>query len=131
MIKGSCLCGGVRLEIGGDKLEKQPEACHCTMCRKETGHFLVAVNVNRKDLTLHGEDRVKWYRSSEKVERGFCSVCGSVLFWRPDIPGYEYTAVAMGLFDQPTGARIRKHTFVKEKGDYYEINDGAPQAEEF
>jgi hypothetical protein len=130
MMKASCLCGGVTLEIAG-KLERQPEACHCTQCRKQTGHFLAAVNVKRKDLTIHGEDKVRWYRSSEKVQRGFCSVCGSVLFWDPVIEGYEYIAVAMGLFDGPTGAHLSKHTFVGDKGDYYDITDGLPQSEGF
>ena len=61
--------------------------------------------------------------------RGFCSVCGSTLFWNPTREGYEYTAVAMGAFDSPTGgARVRKHTFVGDKGDYYDIEDGAPQS---
>jgi hypothetical protein len=130
MMKASCLCGGVTLEIAG-KLERQPEACHCTQCRKQTGHFLAAVNVKRKDLTIHGEDKVRWYRSSEKVRRGFCSVCGSVLFWDPVIEGYEYIAVAMGLFDGPTGVHLSKHTFVGDKGDYYDIDDGVPQSRSY
>jgi hypothetical protein len=63
------------------------------------------------------------------VRRGFCSVCGSVLFWNPIIEGYEYIAVAMGLFDGPTGVRLSKHTFVGDKGDYYDIDDGVPQSQ--
>jgi hypothetical protein len=130
VIRGSCLCGAVSLEIEG-RLERQPEACHCSQCRKQSGHFLVAVNVKKKDLAIHGEDKVGWYRSSENVRRGFCSVCGSVLFWAPMMEGYEYIAVAMGLLDGPTGVRISKHTFVADKGDYYDIDDGAPQSTTF
>ena len=128
--KGSCLCGAVRFEIAG-KLEKQPEACHCSQCRKQTSHFFAAVNVLRKDLTVHGEDNIAWYRSSGKVRRGFCSTCGSALFWNPNIEGYQYIAVAMGAFDGPTGTRLAKHTFVADKGDYYDINDGLPQSQGF
>ena len=127
---GSCLCGAVRLEIQ-DELERAPEACHCTQCRKHTGHFLAAVNVRREALTIFGSEHVKWYRSSEKVERGFCSTCGSTLFWNPTIDGYKWIAVAMGTFDSPTGVRLSKHTFVGDKGDYYEIDDGLPQSEAF
>jgi len=79
MLKGSCLCGAVRIEVEG-KLEHQPEACHCSQCRKQSGHFLAAVNVRRSALTIDGGDKVSWYRSSERVQRGFCSVCGSTLF---------------------------------------------------
>jgi hypothetical protein len=128
MLKGACLCGAVRLEVEG-KLEHAPEGCHCSQCRRQTGHFFVGVNVRRKALRVHGGDKIKWYRSSEKVERGFCSVCGSVLFWKPDIEGYEFTSIAMGMFDLPTGLRMAKHSFVGDKGDYYEIDDGLPQSQ--
>ena len=130
MMKGTCLCGAVSFEIEG-ALERAPEACHCSQCRKQTGHFLVAVNVRRKALTVHGADKVSWYRSSEQVRRGFCSVCGSTLFWNPTIEGYEFTAISMGAFDSPTGTRIAKHTFVGDKGDYYEIDDGLPQSQSY
>ena len=71
----------------------------------------------RRDLT--------WFRSSEKVQRGFCSTCGSFLFWDPI--GRDEIAVAMGAFEQPTGTKLRVHIFVADKGDYYEIADGLPQ----
>jgi hypothetical protein len=127
MLTGSCLCGAVRLDIQGD-LENHPQACHCSQCRKQSSHFFATVNVRREALWVHGEDQVAWYRSSEKVTRGFCSVCGSVLFWKPEIPGYEFIAVAMGVLDAPTGVRLARHTFVGDKGDYYEIDDGLPQS---
>ena len=71
MISGSCLCGCVRIRIE-EPLEKTPEACHCTQCRKQTGNFLVAVNIRRTALKIDGADKVKWYQSSETVQRGFC-----------------------------------------------------------
>ena len=126
MIHGSCLCGAVRLEVQ-EPLERAPEACHCTQCRKQTGSYLIAVNVRRSALKVLGEDAVAWYRSSAKVERGFCRVCGSTLFWKPNIEGYEWTGVAMGCIDTPLSLAVAKHTFVADKGGYYEINDGAPQ----
>lgn len=130
MFKGSCLCGGVTIHVEGE-FEHAPEACHCTQCRKQSGHFLSAVNVHRSKLTVTGDEHVTWYQSSDNVRRGFCSQCGATLFWKPEIDGYEWTAVAMGLFDGPTGTRIAKHTFVGDKGDYYDINDGAPQSDAF
>lgn len=129
-LKGSCLCGGVRIEVKGG-LELQPQACHCSQCRKQTGHFLAAVNVRRDALKVQGEDKVAWYQSSDKVRRGFCAACGSTLFWDADIEGYDYISVAMGLFDEPTNMRFSKHIFVKDKGDYYDIDDGLPQSEGF
>ena len=89
VITGTCLCGAVSLEID-EPLEKAPEACHCSQCRKQTGNFFVGVNVRRTAMRVAGEERVTWYPSSEKVRRGFCSTCGSVLFWKPTIAGYEW-----------------------------------------
>ena len=126
MIYGSCLCGAVRVEVR-EPLERAPEACHCTQCRKQTGSYLIAVNVRRSALKVLGEDSVAWYQSSARVERGFCRVCGSTLFWKPNIEGYEWTGVAMGCIDTQLSISVAKHTFVGDKGGYYEINDGAPQ----
>ena len=126
MIHGTCLCGAVHLEIQ-EPLEHGPEACHCTQCRKQTGSFMIGVNVRRTALQIRGEDSVKWYRSSEKVQRGFCAICGSTLFWSPIIDGYEWTSVAMGCIDTSLDLKISKHTFVADKGNYYEISDDAIQ----
>jgi len=123
MHRGSCLCGAVRFEVEGAL--KAPDACHCSLCRKQSGHYWASTNVLRAALTLHGEDKLTWYRSSEKVRRGFCSVCGSALFWDP--AGHDFIAIGMGAFDKPTHSYLEKHIFTADKGDYYEIADGLPQ----
>lgn len=130
MLTGSCLCKSVSVSIEG-QLEHDPEACHCVQCRKQSGGFFIGLNVRKTSLTIQGSEFVTWYRSSDKVERGFCSACGSSLFWKPDIEGYEWISIAASLLDDPIGRTISKHTFVSEKGDYYRIGDGAPQYEQF
>src|SRR5215831_12200676 len=105
MLTGTCLCRAVRFEIEGT-LQHPPDACHCSQCRKQSGHFFASGNVPRKALTVHGADKVTWYRSSEQVQRGFCSVCGSSLFWDP--VNQDFIAIAMGAFDSPTGTRLGK-----------------------
>ncbi len=123
MHKGSCNCGAVSFEVAGSL--HPPDACHCTQCRKQSGHYWVSTDVPRGTLTVHGEDKVTWYRSSDKVRRGFCATCGAFLFWDPI--GRDKIAIAMGAFDKPTGTHIDKHIFVADKGDYYDITDGLPQ----
>jgi hypothetical protein len=123
MPRGSCLCGVVSFEVAGALAP--PDACHCSQCRKQTGHYWASTDVARTALTVHGEDNVTWFRSSEKVRRGFCSKCGSTLFWDPI--GKDKIAVAMGAFETPTGTRLHRHIFVADKGDYYDIADGLPQ----
>ena len=121
--KGACLCGAVRVEVAGELAP--PNACHCSQCRRQSGHFWASTDLPRSAVTIHGEDRLTWYQASEKVRRGFCSTCGSFLFWDPI--GRDKIAVAMGAFETPTGTRLAKHIFTADKGDYYDIADGLPQ----
>jgi catechol 2,3-dioxygenase-like lactoylglutathione lyase family enzyme len=118
MHRGSCLCGAVTFEVDAGALAP-PAACHCSQCRKQSGHVWASTDVARAVLTIHGAERLTWYRSSEKVRRGFCATCGSFLFWDPD--GRDSIAVAMGAFEKPTGARLEQHIFTDDKGDYYEF----------
>jgi hypothetical protein len=123
MAGGACLCGAVSFEVEGEL--QPPDACHCSQCRRQSGHYWASTDVEREALTLHGAEHLTWFASSRRVRRGFCSICGSVLLW--DALGRSRIAVAMGAFDPPTGTRLHKHIFVGDKGDYYEIADGLPQ----
>jgi hypothetical protein len=120
MITGSCLCGAVAFRITAPLAG--PDACHCRECRRWSGHVWASTDVPRDQLEVSGEESVRWYQSSERVRRGFCGTCGSVLFWDPQ--GRERIAVAMGAIDAPTGTRLHLHIFAREKGDYYDIADG-------
>jgi len=126
MHKGSCLCGAVRFEVSGEL--KPPDACHCTQCRKHSGHYFASTDVPRSALTVHGAEHITWFQSSEKIRRGFCAICGSSLFWDPT--HRDWTSVAMGAFEAPTGTHIEQHIFVASKGDYYAITDDLPQREQ-
>ena len=123
MHRGSCLCGAISFEV--DCELPAPDACHCSQCRKSSGHYWASTDVPRAAVAIDGEDRITWYRSSEKVRRGFCSVCGSSLFWDP--VDRDTIAIAMGAFEAPTGTRLGIHIYVDDKGDYYDIADGLPQ----
>ena len=123
MPRGSCLCGAVRFNVEGEI--PGPDACHCTMCRKHSGHYFASGDVSKEALTIEGEDRLGWYRSSERIRRGFCKTCGSSLFWDP--MDSDKIAVAMGPFDETTGTRLHRHIHTADKGDYYDIADGLPQ----
>ena len=123
MHSGSCLCGAVRIEVEGEL--PGPDACHCSQCRKTSGHVWASTDVPRSRVTIRGDDAVTWYRSSEKVRRGFCATCGSALFWDP--LGQDYIGIAMGAFDPPTGTHLAIHVHVADKSDYYDITDGVPQ----
>jgi hypothetical protein len=115
--RGSCLCGEITYEVRGPL--RNVIACHCTQCRKQTGHYMAATRANRKDLEVAEAGRLRWYRSSAQAERGFCGNCGSILFWRVD--GGTDTSITAGTLDGPTGLVIEGHIFCADKGDYYTI----------
>ena len=124
--RGGCLCGGVRYEIEGPL--RDIVACHCSQCRKTTGHFLPATNAPRSAVRLIASETLCWYRSSDIAERGFCGRCGGNLFWRQLPPNTETISISAGTLDGPvTGLRIREHIYVADKLDYYELDDGVPQ----
>jgi hypothetical protein len=108
---GSCLCGGVRYEVSGPL--RPVVACHCTQCRKTSGHYVAATQAPEAKITMHG-DTLRWFRSSEQAERGFCGVCGSNLFWR---------RFGSDKISGPTGLRMESQIHSESKGDYYDLPD--------
>lgn len=116
---GRCLCGAVTFK--GSWGSEPPNACHCSQCRRWSGH--VWASASASDVTVAGP--VRWYRSSDEAERGFCPECGSSLFWRRI--GATNPEIAAGAVDSPTGLRLAGHIYVADKGDYYDIADGLPQ----
>jgi len=120
---GRCLCGAVDFKIDG-KL-RPVSNCHCSQCRKTTGHFGAFTAVDRKDLSFNEDKGLKWFQSSESARRGFCQECGSTLFF--DMPERDIIAIAAGSLETPTGLSTSSHIFVDDKGDYYEISDDLPQ----
>ena len=125
---GRCECGGVRYEIRGPRPLRNVIGCHCGQCRRTSGHFVATTRVQTADLSLPESATLRWYRSSDTAERGFCERCGGNLFWRPTKPGSTTTSITAGTLDTPTGLHFEKHIFVADKSDYYEINDGTPQS---
>lgn len=121
MAKGSCLCGDVTFETASDPFGTS--VCHCSQCRKMSGHLWASGNVPDADLTITGP--VAWYEASTTARRGFCPRCGSSLFWKAH--DEDKTSVALGALEEPTGLRLEKHIFTASKGDYYDIADDLPR----
>lgn len=121
MLNGSCLCGGVTFTVDGPV--RDPGCCHCSQCRKQSGHYWSAASVPDDGLTVTGQ--VRWYSATPGIRRGFCPTCGGFLFWKEDAA--PDTGFALGAIDGPTGLHLSRHIFVADKGDYYDIADGVRQ----
>jgi hypothetical protein len=120
---GGCQCGAVRYVVQGAL--RPVVACHCSQCRRMTGHFLAATAARQRNFTLVNEVGLKWYEASSEARRGFCATCGSTLFWVPN--GRDYVSIAAGTLDDATGLKVVCHIHVADKGAYYDIEPGARQ----
>lgn len=121
MQSGGCLCGAVSFTVSGPM--RPVVACHCKQCRKTSGHHVAATGAPRNTIAITGEPA--WYALSDTARRGFCGMCGSNLFWDG---GGAHLSVFAGALDGDTGREIAGHIFCADKGDYYKIADGLPQA---
>ena len=127
MFKGRCDCGQVSFEI--ETVRETVTVCHCSKCRRLSGHQWACTHAEYDQLAFTRDEGLAWYASSEFAKRGFCKSCGANLFYRQnDETGI---AIAAGCFDNPTGLKMGKHIFVKDKGDYYLIPDEENQLERY
>ena len=122
--EGGCLCGAVRYRVRGAL--RPVVMCHCTQCRRMTGHFLAATAARHHDFELLADGELKWYAASAQARRGFCGRCGSTLFWQAH--GRDYLSIAAGSLDDTRGLTTACHIFVADKGHYYDIEPHLPQS---
>jgi len=77
-MKARCLCGATQFEV--QLRNHEVAACHCSMCRRQTSGPLMAIDI--EDIHFVDQQYLSVFNSSEWAERGFCSVCGTFIFWR-------------------------------------------------
>ena len=101
---GACLCGGVQYSVDGPL--SSVIYCHCTQCRKTTGHYFASTSCMREHLTISVDRGLRWYESSPEAKRGFCEHCGSSLFWSyKEAPSI---AILAGSLDPEGGRQDRR-----------------------
>lgn len=115
-LKGSCLCGSVKIEATPEN--KSVGACHCNMCRRWAGGIYMVLDCGSAVKFLDDTD-LGVYQSSDWGERGFCKKCGTSLFWKMrDKDQYMFSANA---FDAPGDLIMDHEVFIDEKPDYYAL----------
>lgn len=119
---GRCLCDAIDLQISGPM--RDVAWCHCGQCLHWHGHFGGYTASRWENITMAGAESLAWYQSSDKARRGFCSRCGSNLFWEP--AHGRHVSISAGALDLPTGLVTARHIFVEDKGDYYALGTSVP-----
>ena len=115
-LKGQCMCGAVKISASA----KRPSivACHCNMCRRWSAGPFMAVNC--QSVTFKGNENIGRIRSSDWAERGFCTKCGSNLFYHL-VESSDYQ-ISAGLFDDQSMFRMSLQVFIDSKPQYYNFS---------
>lgn len=122
-LTGGCQCGAVRFRA--TLPPSDVSYCHCRMCQRAVGNLFAT-------LAMFARDRVRWtkgepavFASSSAAERGFCSRCGTPLFFRykasPDIE------LTVGSFDRPQALTPRHHYGIESRVSWHVIGDALPR----
>ena len=96
-ITGGCQCGAVRFRT--TELLDNAHICHCRMCQKASGNYFAALVSTPKSELVWTRGTPARFQSSGDVERGFCSGCGTPLFF--DMVKSDDIGLMIGSLDQP------------------------------
>jgi len=121
-LNGSCLCKAVQIET--TPASNSIGACHCDMCRRWGGGPLLVLDCGVNNIKITGEKEVTVFDSSEWAERGFCSHCGTHLYYR--LKKQNQFMVPVGLFKEELVAKLPglefdHQIFIEEKPEYYDF----------
>lgn len=114
-LSGQCLCGAV--SFTASNVQTGYHACHCNMCRRWTGAVFMGVHADA--ASFEGEDKLQQYESSEWASRGFCSACGTSLFYYLK-PNDHYVFCA-GAFDDQSKLQMKGEIFVDSQPPGYQF----------
>jgi hypothetical protein len=122
VLRGTCLCGGVKFELSEppDRLRY----CHCESCKKLSGGG-GTVNLRMPSAAVHvleGEDLIQTYQPPEGSAKTFCLACGSNLFgggW----PDSEYCSVRVTTLDDPVGELPSAHIYMRSLAEWETLPD--------
>ena len=130
-LKGSCQCGAVRYEVSGPV--RRVDHCHCSMCRKLHGSLFVSFGViDRGSLTVSGGENLREFKSSQRVRRRFCGLCGGQVFTR-DSSEPDRFFLCLGSLDAGEvpdhDPATERHIFWESKATWHDPGDRAPRVD--
>jgi hypothetical protein len=116
-IHGHCVCGAVEIVL--KEYENFVYACHCDNCRRQNCGPVLSIDPGPAEnfAFVRGEDKITRF-ADEEVFRGFCSLCGTTLFWHK--PSENHYCMNAELFDDVIeNASFALELFYDQKPAYY------------
>ena len=119
---GGCQCGAVRYEW--TEPPKYASVCYCRMCQKASGQPVMAFTGGRREHLRFTAGTPATFKSSNMVERGFCSACGTPLTYA--FEGTGRISVTIGSLDDPEAAPPQRQYGVESRVSWFDRILGLP-----
>jgi hypothetical protein len=92
-VRGSCHCGGVRIEVSDAPTEVTH--CNCSVCRRIGGLWAY---YRPDEVRMEGET-VRYIWGDRTLARHHCPTCGVTMAWTPLLEGLERMGVNARVLD--------------------------------
>ena len=102
--------------------------CHCSQCRRMTGHFMAATAARLPRLCA--PTRAATAAGTKPPPRRGAVSAAMRLDAVLGRPGQDYISIAAGSSMMPRAHDFACHIFVADKGAYYQIEPGVPQIQD-
>ena len=115
------------MTFSAEGVETNHGVCHCGMCRRwsgGSGYFAART----KSVTFQGSEHIGRFDSSEWGERGFCTKCGTNLFWH--LKPKDAYAMSVGTFDDQSPFQLAMEIFIDRKPEGYSFAGEHPRLTE-
>ncbi|HEY0512811.1 MAG TPA: GFA family protein [Thermoanaerobaculia bacterium] len=124
---GCCACEAVKYVV--ELPARFCVHCHCAFCRRVHGAaFVTWFGVPFEQFKVGGQANLKWYYPSKDVKRGFCSTCGTSLFYiSTKWPGEVHITRASVINEVEINAKFHIH-FAQHVG-WFPFDDAVPRVE--
>jgi len=125
VLKATCLCGQVRIEIRDEFL--LAGYCHCSECQKFSGSASSAwARIERSKVRfVEGEDLIRLYHKNATGRVGFCGNCGSSLFNGQQ--NGPFINIRLGVLDDEPSVRPSIHVFCESSAPWADIEGPLPR----
>lgn len=112
---GGCQCGAVRYAVTEPPFNAC--ICHCRMCQKQFGSFFGAfASVDPAHFRVT-RGTPGWFQSSDEAMRGFCSECGTPLFYK--YLSSDQLAITLGSLDRPSEVKPTAQYGVEARAPWF------------
>lgn len=92
------------------------------MCRNWASGPYLGIDCGVGNIEINGEENITRFDSSEWGERGFCSKCGTHLFYR--LKEKDQYIVSIGIFElNEKDINFHHQIFIEEKPSYYDFSN--------